>query len=424
MCFAPEMHRVRLFIVSAIALATGSAGSARELELAPDLVATVFHDGVGRARHIAVRDNGDVYVASQQGRSRPGRGTEATPGALVALRDEDGDGAADRVEHFGPSDVGTGLAIRGDSLYYSSDQAVFRVQLGDELVPAGAAEIVAGGFPVQRSHAAKPIAFDGDGHLYVNSGAPSNACQEKSRTPGSPGLAPCPQLARSGGIWRFAPDATWQDQERDGTRYATGTRQIVALDWNPDAGEGGALFFVMHGRDQLDTLWPAHFSAEQRAELPAEEFHIVREGDDFGWPYTYFDPQRGLRMVAPEYGGDGATTAQTVHPAPLVAFPAHWAPNDLLFYRGPGLPERYRGGAFVAFHGSWNRAPLPQQGFHVVFVPFANGRPSGDWEVVAQGFRAEGQPTLRPSGLAEGPDGALYVTEDTTGRIWRITAAP
>ncbi|HEX5078846.1 MAG TPA: PQQ-dependent sugar dehydrogenase [Geminicoccaceae bacterium] len=375
--------------------------------------AQIFAEGVGRARHIAVRDNGDVFVALQ----RPTQG-----GGIAALRDEDGDGAADRIEYFGEHG-GTGLAIHDKSLYASSDDAVYRYPLPEgSLAPTGSPTVVVEGFPAQRSHAAKAFAIDDAGNLYVNVGAPSNACQADDRTPGSPGQQPCPLLAEHAGIWRFAADEAGQSFA-DGERFVAGTRNIVALDWNPQAD---ALYFVMHGRDQLHQLFPDLYTVEQSAELPAEEFHVAREGANYGWPYTYWDQQAGQRKVAPEYGGDGRMAAQGDYQAPLLAFPGHWAPNDLLFYTADAFPVAARGGAFIAFHGSWNRAPLPQGGYNVVFVPFERGAPAGDWTVFADGFKGaevladNDDAEFRPMGLAEGPDGALYIVDSVQGRIWRV----
>ncbi|HSA82198.1 MAG TPA: PQQ-dependent sugar dehydrogenase [Geminicoccaceae bacterium] len=377
----------------------------------------VFAEDVGRARHIAVRENGDVYVALRQ----PNQG-----GGIAALRDQDGDGAADRVEYFGEHS-GTGIAIRGGFLYASSDRAILRYPLpeGDDLVPQGGPEIVVQGFPEQRSHASKAFTFDDSGNLYVNIGAPSNACQQQDRTQGSPGQEPCPLLEDHAGIWRFDAEKTGQSFA-DGERFVTGTRNVVALDWNPLAGE---VYFAMHGRDQLHDLFPDLYTVEQSAELPGEEFHRLREGADYGWPYTYWDHQAGQRVVAPEYGGDGETVAdEGKYEAPLLAFPGHWAPNDLLFYTAEdGFPELARGGAFIAFHGSWNRAPLPQSGDHVVFVPFEDGAPAGDWTVFADGFKGaevladSDDARFRAMGLAQGPDGALYIADSVKGRIWRVT---
>jgi len=109
-----------------------------------------------------------------------------------------------------------------------------------------------------------------------------------------------------------------------------------------------------------------------------------------------------------------------------MSFPAHTAPNDLLFYTGDQFPERYRNGAFIAFHGSWNRAPLQQEGYYVIFVPMKDGLPSGDWEVFADGFSGletvmnPGDAEHRPVGLALGPDGSLYISDSRMGTVWRV----
>jgi glucose/arabinose dehydrogenase len=128
-------------------------------------------------------------------------------------------------------------------------------------------------------------------------------------------------------------------------------------------------------------------------------------------------------VLAPEYGGDGKKVGRCAGMrAPALSFPAHWTPMAMLFYTGRLLPARYRGGAFVAFHGSWNRAPLPQQGFRVSFVPFRDGRPTGSYETFAIGA---GAPTrFRMSGLAQGPDGSLYLAADANQLIWRVLPKP
>ncbi len=387
------------------------------LRLPAGFQATVFADGIGRARHIAVRDNGDVYVNLRL----PGDGGS---GSTVALRDTDGDGAADQIERFGEH-FGTGIAIHDGHLYVSSRTEVFRYRLEpDVLVPQGEPELIVGGFPDQRAHAAKTLAFDGEGHLFVNQGVPSNACQVEIRTAGSPGRQPCDELDYTG-IFRFSADTPDQDQLQDGLHFAKGLRHSVAIDWNPMVGE---LYIVNHGRDQLNTLWPDFYDNEDNAQLPAEEMHLLREGANAGWPYTYYDGRKGQRMVAPEYGGDGQTPAEDgLYQDPILAFPAHWAPNDLLFYTGDAFPDVFKGGAFIAFHGSWNRAPEPQGGYNVVFVPFDGAMPVGEWGVFADGFAGLPIPAspsvarYRPTGLAQGPDGALFITESVTGRIWKVT---
>jgi glucose/arabinose dehydrogenase len=273
--------------------------------------------------------------------------------------------------------------------------------------------------PSARSHAAKSLALSPDGRtLFVNVGSPSNSCQVTDRTLESPGQDPCPELATRAGVWRFDANTRRQTQA-DGKRFATGIRNAVALGLDPS----GRLWAAQHGRDQLGQNWPKLYTLEQSAEKPSEELFPVREGDDFGWPYCYHDPALGHRVLAPEYGGDGKTVGRCAEKrAPALAFPAHWAPDGLTFSTGAQFPERYRGGVFIAFHGSWNRAPLPQQGFRVAFVPFREGKPVGGYETFADGFwREDGSgPKHRPVGVAQGPDGSLYITDDAAGRIWRV----
>jgi glucose/arabinose dehydrogenase len=403
----------------------GTAG----LKLPEGFAATVFADNLGRGRHIIVRKNGDVYVSLRE-RSDQG-------GGIVALRDTDRDGVADETRYFGDV-AGTGLDLRDDHLYFGENTRVVRFKFAalTDLVPSGDLEIVVDGFPDQRAHEAKPITFDGQGKLYVNIGVPSNACQAQIRTPGSPGRQPCPELPGRG-IYVYDADKLGQQHPADGTHFATGLRQTVALEWNAPAG---ALYLVMHGRDQLSTLFPDLYTDRDNAELPAEELHRVAPGLDAGWPYTYWDPRREARMVAPEYGGNGKQVDESgQYAAPLVAFPAHWAPNDMVFYNaarwggaftgGRPFPERYHNGAFIAFHGSWNRAPLPQQGYCVVFQPFEGQQSRGEYEKFADRFAGEGsvrspnQAEYRPCGVAVAPDGALFVVDSVRGRVWRITYA-
>ncbi len=409
------INRRVLKAVAALFAATAMAApvliaETTELMLADGFTAAVFHEGVGsRARHIAVRDNGDVFISRQ--------------GKLVVLRDSNNDGKADLIETR-ELPITTGLEIHNPFLYFSDNVSVSRVTLDEELMPTGEVETIVRGFPEQGSHAAKSIALNDRGELYVNVGAPSNACQQKRRSPGSPGQSPCPHLERQAAIWRFSANRLDQDQ-LDGKRYLTGIRNVMALDWND---EDQALYFAMHGRDQLSSLWPEYYDQQKSAELPAEEFHLASQGANYGWPYTYFDPASGKRMAGPEYGGDGKTEAEAgKYQLPLHAFPAHWAPNDLVFYTGTAFPQHYRGGVFIAWHGSWNRAPLPQAGYRVTFQPFADSELTGDPENFMMGFKGTDDlkrpsaAAYRPGGLGVGPDGALYVTESIKGRVWKVT---
>ena len=377
--------------------------------------AVVVADSLGYARHIAVDEDGDLYISLREAKNGSG---------IVALRDTDGDGVADRKEYFGKY-TGTGIDLHNGYLYFGSDTSVVRYPLEEgELVPSGEPETIVGGFPIQNQHATKSITIDNQGNLYVNVGAPSNACMEQTRTKGSPGMDPCPQLERQAGIWKFDANATGQLQTGPEQRFATGIRNAVALEWNPLNNQ---LYALQHGRDQLSQFYPEMYSAEENAALPAEEFFLVNEGDNFGWPYAYYDQTRNQKVVAPEYGGDGETPVEEgKYEDPIMAFPGHWGPNDLVFYTAEQFPSKYRDGAFIAFHGSWNRAPLPQQGYNIVYVPFEGDSPSGDYEVFADGFKgadtlkSPGNAQYRPTGLGVGPDGSLYVSDSVEGRLWRI----
>ena len=373
--------------------------------------ALVVADSLGPARHITVAPNGDLFVAI--------RSTRDAKGGIVALRDTNRDGRMDRRERFGDNG-GSGIALVGSSLFFATDDAVLRYAIPRAgLRPSGAPDSVVADLPTGRSHTAKTIAIRGN-DLFVNVGSPTNSCQVDDRQSQSPGQDPCPDLQTRAGIWRFDARRSGQKQA-DGERWATGIRNAVAITIDPPTGQ---LWVAQHGRDQLVQNWPAHFDTTAGAELPAEELFRVSRGDNFGWPYCFYDGQAKRKVLAPEYGGDGKQVGRcATAKGPVAAMPAHWAPNGLLFYRGSQFPARFRGGAFIAFHGSWNRAPRPQGGYNVVFIPFAKGA-ARPYELFATGFAGDQvQPNSaahRPVGLAVGPDGSLYVSDDRGGRIWRV----
>jgi glucose/arabinose dehydrogenase len=418
------MTRIVIAIATLLAACSTSMGRVQEqasrptcdsdnggITLPEGFCAVVVADSLGPVRHIAVAPNGDVFAAI--------RNTRDTRGGVVALRDNTGDGRADVRERFGDNG-GSGIALRGSELFLGTDDAVIRYALPSAgLRPAAAPDTVVSQLATGRSHTAKTIAVRGN-DLFVNIGSPSNSCQVQDRQPQSPGQDPCPELETRAGIWRFDATRTRQTQA-DGERWARGIRNAVAITVDPS---DGALWVAQHGRDQLVQNWPAHFDTTESAELPAEELLRVDRGDDFGWPYCFYDGIARRKVLAPEYGGDGQQVGRCASiKAPAAAFPAHWAPNGLVFYRATAFPARYRGGAFIAFHGSWNRAPRPQGGYNITFVPFANGV-AGRHEIFATGFAGDSvQPAgarHRPVGLAVGPDGSLYISDDRGGRVWRV----
>ncbi len=390
--------------------------------------ALVVVDSIGQTRHIVVNDNGDIYAQLQS--SDDGKGT-------IAMRDLDGDGKVDSIVHFGDYvDKGrgaTGLTIHNGYLYTSTKKHIFRSKLANgELVPTSETEIVLTDMDpnVGRNwHTTKPVAFDQKGNMYVPFGSPSDACQDMELygpvgIPNGKGIDPCPELEKHAGIWRFDADKIGLFQE-DGTKFATGIRSVVGMEWNP---KDESLYAVGNGIDNFHTIFPDIYTDWQAAMLPSETLMKVTEGSDYGWPYGYYDQIQGKNVLQPGYGGDGKIVGRASEfDNPALGFPGHWAPMDVMFYEGNQLPERYNNGAFVAFHGSTDRAPYPMSGFIVCFAPFdEDGRATGEWEVFADGFagvdivKNTSDAIYRPMGLSTGPDGSIYISESNRGKIWRV----
>lgn len=410
-----------LFVAPLLAVASSFAATPRPdpdnggLTLPPGFRALIVADNLtaGRKignsgdqlRFIAVNKNGDLYAKTAQG-------------GIFALRDNDGDGRFEEKHEFG-SGGGTGIAVRGDWLYHSSNSAVYRYKLTPgELVPTGAQETVVEGLPDDHQHNAKSFAFGGDGLLYVESGSSSNSYGNPDRAYNPPGtipLDPTEFLKTHGGFWRFDPDKLNQKQS-DGFHFSTGHRHVLAISWNRAAN---SFYVTQMGRDQLNVVAPEYYDALDNAERVSEVMHRLTEGVNLGWPYTYWDPIKKARMMSPEFGGDNRKRAEPgKYPDPDVAFPAHWAPLQMSFYYGEQFPQKYRGGAFIAFHGSWNRAPRPQDGFNIGFAPFdEKGNALGTYEIFAANA---GPKRYRMGGVAVAPDGSLYISETDAGRIWRI----
>src|SRR3954453_6242542 len=402
---------------------TAAASAGGQLKLPPGFPATVFAESLGSTRHIAA---GPVGVTSPNTCHPPYDTTRKVPpsGYLIALRDTNSDGRADIIRRFGStsesgSKGGTGIALNGNELYAEADSTIVRYRLsGSDPVPSSKPEVIVSGLPTKGGHPMHPFAVDSK-DLFVNMGSATNACQVKDREAGSKGRDPCLELEKRAGIWRFSHQAG--QRYGPSQRYATGIRNAVGLAFYGD----GTLYSTQHGRDQLAENWPKLFNWKQGANLPAEELLRIQQGGDYGWPYCYYDPEAKRLLLAPEYGGDGKEVGRCAEKlGPVAAFPAHWAPDALIFYNGTMFPQEYRGGAFIAFHGSWNRAPEPQEGYNVVFQPMADGKASGPYKVFADGFAGNakdpGNAAHRPAGLTVGSDGALYVSDDQRGTIWRV----
>lgn len=428
-------HHPELLILAlslALPLASGAQGAAKPscdggLIVPAGFCAQLFADRLGAPRHVVVAPNGDVLVNANPSRGGAESGTGIGPGGgVIVMRDTNHDGRADLVRKLGGSG-GTGIAVGNGYLWATDRNNVvrYRYAVGDTAV--GAADTVIANLPTG-GHNAYNFVLRGS-VLYLNIGSATNSCQERDRQTRVKGVEPCVELNTRAGIWVF--DANKRGQTlADGKRFATGIRNAVGMAWNGPANE---LWTMMHGRDQLGMNWG--FSDEYNAENPGEELLQVLDGDDFGWPYCYYSTETKQLVLAPEYGGDGKQVGRCASKKPPVyAFPGHWAPNALLFYTGTQFPAEYRGGAFVVFHGSWNRAPLVQDGFRVSYLPIKNGKAAGEPRTFADGFVsdffkgakfADPAPATvrnhRPTGIAQAPDGAIYITDDLSGTVYRIS---
>ena len=403
-----------ILAVAVLALAPLSAHAA-DLTLPPGFKATVVFEGVGPARHIAVSPRGDLYISRNQPRDQPAPG-------ILALRDTDGDGKFDEAKPFGDV-AGTGIRFYKGDLYASSATTLFRYRLsGGELTPSGKPEVVIAGMPGPGG--SRAFAFDDAGHVFVGVTGSGNTCTIGTG-PTAPIDNPCRQLATRGGIWQFAADKTGLTFPADGLRFATGLRDMQGLDWN---AADHSLYNAMQGRNGLNAAGSKLYTPADSENGVADVMHRVTRNTNMGWPYTHFDPRTMKRMQAPEYGGKpGDVVTDNAYSAPIVAFPAHSSPLDLVFYNARQFPAAYRGGAFVALHGGSDGGvdtPRDQNGYSVVFVPAPPARGFAKPVVFADGFagptRRPKVAEFRPSAVAVAPNGGLYVMDSEKGRIWRI----
>lgn len=406
---------------------TKSCAEDAGITLPPGFCATVFADKLGHARQLVVAPNGVVYVNTWSGRYY--HYDKVPPGGfLLALQDTTGDGHADKVMRFGETQAegghgGTGVGLYHNWVYAEINDRIVRYALpSNGIAPTGKPETIVSGLPLTGDHPMHPFMIDAQGNMYVDLGSATNSCQSQNRMPKVKGEQPCTELKTRGGTWRYDANRTGQ-RFSPAERFATGIRNGEGISQDSE----GRIFVTQHGRDQLSQNWPSLYTQQQGANEPAEEIVLLQKGHDYGWPECYYDSKQKKLVLAPEYGGDGGKKVGVCaqKQEPVATFPAHWAPNDLLMYEGRQFPSAYKDGAFVAFHGSWNRAPEPQGGYNVVFQPFADGKASGPFVVFADGFagaiKEPGRAAHRPSGVAMGPDGSLYISDDIGGRIWRVT---
>jgi glucose/arabinose dehydrogenase len=381
----------------------GPSGCDGRIEVPETLCATIYADDVGPARHLAVAANGTVYAATW----REGERT----GGIVALRDTNDDGVADQRARFGP-EGGSGIAIADGRLYFATMNNVFRYALDpNALVPRAPPETVVTAMP-WLEHGARSIAVH-RGRLYLNIGVPSNACERDYPRRIFEGVFPCRELENSGGIWAFDALATSQ-RPTLANRYATGLRHTVALLVNP---RDGKLYGAPHGIDHLDRWWPsAGYTDRDAATIPSETLFRIDSAGDYGFPYCMHDPRSGRMIVTPAYVAAPVGHRCERAPRPIATFAAHAAPMAMAFATSDALGAEYRGGLFVALHGSLFHGPESPRGYAVIFVDPANGQT----RPFASSRRLLGNSSARPSGLAVRRDGSLLVADDHGRRVWLI----
>ncbi len=371
---------------------------------APGFAVNAFARDLDHPRWLYLLPNGDVLVAEtnaprkatdkQQGgikamiaKSIMKKAGAAVPSAdrITLLRDADGDGIAETRSQFLQGLVSPfGMALVGDSLYVANADALMRFPY-----VKGATSITASGtrvadLPAGRNHHwTKSLVASGDGtRLYVGVGSNSNVAEH--------GMA---EEEGRAAIWEIDP-ATGSHR-----LFATGLRNPVGMAWQPDSG---ALWTSVNERDELGS------------DLVPDYMTSVRDGSFYGWPYSYFGQHVDSRVAPPRPD----LVARAIKPD--YALGPHTASLGLAFYTGSAWPARYRGGALVGQHGSWNREP--PSGYRVIFVPFSGGMPSGPPEDVLTGFRVGDVARGRPVGVVVDARGDVLVADDVGNIIWRVTA--
>ena len=328
---------------------------------------TLFADGFKKPRFMVVASNGDVLISDQ------------SAGTVTVMPDRNRDGKADSKQVYASGlNQPHGLAIHGAYLYVANTDGVVRYPYrpGDTKASAAPQKIVS--LPGAGGHSTRTVEFGPDGRMYVAVGSTCNVCEESD-----------PKRAA---IWVYDADG------RNGKPYATGLRNAVGIEWF-----GGQLFATNNGRDMLGD------------DLPPEGFYRVKAGGFYGWPYCYTTQPGQAQVWDKDFGKKTADACKAATPA-FSLTTAHSAPLGLAFYDGKTFPAGYRGQLFAALHGSWNRSV--KSGYKVIMIDPATGRTTDFLTGFLKGQTVSG----RPVDLVVASDGALLLSDDGAGRVWRIQA--
>ncbi len=343
---------------------------ANRLRAAPGFEVDIYEGNIPLARWLLFSATGDLLVARSRG------------GEVVLLdRDRDGDGHPDgRRVLLESLDRPHGLAIRDGWLYVAEKTAIGRIRFDEQAgATTGDYQRVVTGLTGDGNHVTRTIAFGPDGKLYLSQGSTCNVCVEKDR--------------RRATMMRFEPDGT------QGEIYATGLRNSVGFDWAP---WDGSLYATENSRDLLGD------------DFPPDELNRIERGAFYGWPYL-----NGFNVLDPDLGKGHEALLATARP-PVHGFRAHNAPLGITFLRSPGRQPGYERAAVVALHGSWNRS-VPD-GYKVVSLHWAADGTIEERDFLT-GFLGDSGVMGRPAGVAEGPDGAVYVADDYAGVVYRVAPA-
>jgi glucose/arabinose dehydrogenase len=355
----------RVFPIALLALACEGASAAAQdqvLRVPAGFRVTVFAPDVGGVRNLTLGPGGVVYAA----RTRAG--------TIVRLPDANHNGVADSVVTVVAGLSGPfGIAFRGDTMYVAENTAIVRFNPGSTQ-----RIVVVPNIPGGRGHSTRTIVFGADGKMYVSVGSSCNLCDEAD--------------SMRAAVVQFNPDGT------GGRIFARGLRNSVGLAVQSTTGE---IWATNNDRDNLGD------------DIPPERINIIKDHKFYGWPQCYLPGQRN-----PEYNGADCSTVEP----PAITFQAHSAPLGLTFYTGTAFPADYRGDAFVAYHGSWNRT-VPT-GAKVVRVQVENGRPVGIDDFVTGWQLPDGSRWGRPVSVVTATDGALLISDDMGGKVWRVSYGP